>query len=264
MDTVAITGGTGHLGRELVRLLKGTHRVRVLARTPGADPEVEWVRGDLVTGDGIAELISGAHTVVHAASCSPTARGGWPNPWRHVAPDVDVDATRLLLDAAAAAEVRHFLYPSVVGADSPATPYLRLKHTAEELVGVAEMPWTVLRATPMHWLVDRVLAGAARLPVAPLPTALELQPCAEADFAEHIAAAVREGALGQGEDFAGPEVLPLREVVRQWQQARRRRIRAVGVPAFGRLADTAAHLTAPRGHRGGIGWAEWLAHHDGT
>jgi nucleoside-diphosphate-sugar epimerase len=38
MDTVLVTGGSGHLGRELVALLKPDHRVRVLARTPQHDP----------------------------------------------------------------------------------------------------------------------------------------------------------------------------------------------------------------------------------
>jgi uncharacterized protein YbjT (DUF2867 family) len=47
---VLVTGGTGHLGRAVVALLKANGRdVRVLARRPGADPRVEWVRGDLAT-----------------------------------------------------------------------------------------------------------------------------------------------------------------------------------------------------------------------
>jgi nucleoside-diphosphate-sugar epimerase len=49
MDTVLVTGGTGHLGRDLVSRLKGSYRVRVLARSPGSDPDVEWIRGDLAT-----------------------------------------------------------------------------------------------------------------------------------------------------------------------------------------------------------------------
>ena len=33
MDTVLVTGGTGHLGRDIVSRLKGSYRVRVLARS---------------------------------------------------------------------------------------------------------------------------------------------------------------------------------------------------------------------------------------
>ena len=51
MSTIAVTGGTGHLGRQVVSLLKAEgHRVRVLARSPGQDPDVEWVQGNLATG----------------------------------------------------------------------------------------------------------------------------------------------------------------------------------------------------------------------
>jgi uncharacterized protein YbjT (DUF2867 family) len=45
---ILVTGGTGHLGRTIVSdLSKAGHRVRVIARRPGTDPAVEWVRGDL-------------------------------------------------------------------------------------------------------------------------------------------------------------------------------------------------------------------------
>lgn len=45
METVAVTGGTGHLGRELVELLRPKYRVRVLTRRPGAEDDVQWVQG---------------------------------------------------------------------------------------------------------------------------------------------------------------------------------------------------------------------------
>ena len=51
--TILVTGGTGHLGRKVVELLvRDGHRVRVLARTPGTEKSVQWVRGDLATASG--------------------------------------------------------------------------------------------------------------------------------------------------------------------------------------------------------------------
>jgi nucleoside-diphosphate-sugar epimerase len=68
MNDVLVTGGTGHVGSDIVRLLKARgDRVRVLARTHGQDPDVVWIRGDLSTGAGISEAVAGADTVVHAA-----------------------------------------------------------------------------------------------------------------------------------------------------------------------------------------------------
>ena len=78
---ILVTGGTGHLGRDIVSLLKDQgHQVRVLARTPGQDPAVEWIQGDLATGRGITEAVSGTEVIVHAATFSPAARRGWPLP----------------------------------------------------------------------------------------------------------------------------------------------------------------------------------------
>src|SRR3954452_16240848 len=66
---ILVTGGAGHLGRFIVSLLKDQgHHVRVLARTPGQDPAVEWIQGDLATGRGVNEAVSGTEVIVHAAT----------------------------------------------------------------------------------------------------------------------------------------------------------------------------------------------------
>ena len=91
MDTVLVTGGSGHLGRDLVARLKGSYRVRVLARSTGSDPDVDWVRGDLATGEGIADAVAGCQTVIHAATLSPAARRGYFVPKDLWYSPVDVD-----------------------------------------------------------------------------------------------------------------------------------------------------------------------------
>ncbi len=166
MDTVLVTGGTGHLGRDLVARLKGSYRVRVLARSTGSDPDVDWVRGDLATGEGIADAVAGCQTVIHAATLSPAARRGYfvPKDLWYSPVDVDREGTARLLDAAAAAGVGHILYVSIVGIDKPRIPYLRRKLEAENLVRSSPIPWSIARATQFHWLQDRLLGKMARLP----------------------------------------------------------------------------------------------------
>ncbi|MFI2370751.1 SDR family oxidoreductase [Streptomyces sp. NPDC018833] len=263
MDTVLVTGGTGHLGRDLIGLLKPDYRVRVLARSRGTDPDVEWVRGDLAAGAGIREAVSGVRTVVHAATWSPAARRGYLLPtdfWRSPA-DVDVDGTRRLLDEAARSGVGHFAYVSIVGVDRPRLPYLRLKHAAEELVRVGKVPWSVLRATQFHWLADRMLGKAARMPVLPLPTDIETQPVDSGDFAAYVAQRVADGPGGQCEDFGGPELLTFGDLVSQWQQIRGRHRSVVRVPVPDRLGQAARDLTCPTGRRGTLTWSAWLLSH---
>src|SRR5215213_2157232 len=129
MDTVLVTGGTGHLGRDLIARLKGSYRVKVLARSTGTDPDVQWVRGDLVTGEGIADALTGCQTVIHAATLSPAARRGYfvPKDLWYSPADVDREGTARLLDGAAEAGVGHILYVSIVGIAKPRIRYLRRK-----------------------------------------------------------------------------------------------------------------------------------------
>ncbi|MEU6883293.1 SDR family oxidoreductase [Streptomyces sp. NPDC046712] len=263
MDTVLVTGGTGHLGRDVVARLKPTHRVRVLSRYPGSDPDVEWIRGDLATGEGIAAAVAGAQVVVHAATLSPAAKRGYLLPadlWRSP-PEVDVDGTRRLLEAADRAGVRHFAHVSIVGVDRPRVPYMRVKHTAEDLVRAGKVPWSILRATQFHWLADRILGKAARLPVMPWPTELRTQPVDSRDFADHLVRRVAEGPGGQDTDFGGPEVLTLGELLAQWQQIRGRRRRVLKLPVPAVAERAARDLTCPDGTRGTVTWAEWLRTH---
>ncbi|KEI43929.1 SDR family oxidoreductase [Saccharopolyspora rectivirgula] len=261
MEVVTIAGGTGHLGQQVVRLLKKNHRVRVLARRPGQDPDVEWVPGDLATGDGIREAVAGAHTVVHTATWSPMAQRGYPIPrdfW-YSPPDVDVDGTSRLLEAATQQRVQHFLYVSITGVDNPKLPYLRLKHSAEELVSVSDCPWSILRATQFYWLLDRMFDQMSKIAVLPFPGTLPAQPGAAEDFADYIAECVEAGPGGRRADFAGPEVLSFTELVRAWSHVRGKKCRLVQVPVPDRVRNAvSAVLTSPDGRRGTTTWQQWL------
>jgi uncharacterized protein YbjT (DUF2867 family) len=265
METVVVTGGTGHLGRDLVARLKGSHRVRVLARSAGSDPDVEWIRGDLATGRGIADALAGSQTVIHAATLSPAARRGYFVPkdfWSSPAA-VDRDGTARLLKQAAAAGVEHLIYVSIVGIDKPRIPYLKRKLEAENLVRESPVPWSIARAAQFHWLLDRVLGKMARLPVVVLPANLPLEPVDTTDFADHLVAAVGNGPGGRLDDFGGPEVLTFAQAFAQWRRIRRRRARTLAIPLPSRIRDAAAamSLSDPGSRRGTVTWADWLGTH---
>jgi uncharacterized protein YbjT (DUF2867 family) len=264
MDPILVTGGTGHLGRDLVGLLKDGHRVRVLARMPGEDPAVEWVQGDLGTGRGVAEAVAGAQTVVHAATFSPMARRGGPRPvdFFRTPSEVDVEGTRQLLNEARRAGVGHFLHVSMVGLEHLARlPYARVKLAAEELVRGCGVPWSIARATPFYWLLDRMLAkNLPRLPVWPLLGDLPIQPVHSKDFAEYLVECEADGPRGDRQEFGGPEVMSLGELVRQYRDARGLRRPILSVPLPGVTARAlGAGFTCPSGLRGRTTWSAWLS-----
>jgi len=69
-----VTGGTGTLGRLVVALLQDAGRdVRVLSRRhQEASGGIEFVTGDLATGEGVESAVLGIKTIVH---CAGTAKG---------------------------------------------------------------------------------------------------------------------------------------------------------------------------------------------
>lgn len=264
MDTVLVTGGTGHLGKDLLPRLKGAYRVRVLARSPGSDPDVEWIHGDLATGEGITEAVAGSKTVIHAATLSPAARRGYFVPkdlWSSPA-EVDRDGTARLLEKADAAGVGHMIYVSIVGIDKPRVPYLRRKLEAEYLVRQGPIPWSIARATQFHWLLDRMLGKMAQLPLVPLPD-VKVEPVDTGDFADYLVGSVDDAPVGRLADFGGPEILSFSEAFDRWRQVRQRPVRTMRIPLPPAVSNaaTAMSISDPDSRRGTISWNDWLRTH---
>jgi len=107
---VLVTGGTGLLGREVVKILReADFGVRVVSRRipPPEDhvPGVHYVAGDLA-GDLPPGLLTGIRKVIH---CAAETSGGWDAHQRN-----SIDATVSLLRASADAGVETFVQVSSV------------------------------------------------------------------------------------------------------------------------------------------------------
>ncbi len=114
MTKTLVTGGTGFIGGAVVaELLAAGREVRVLARAPGslAGLPVEVARGDLRDPASLAAAVQGCRRVFHVAA---DYRLWVPDPDTMYA--ANVQGTRDLLAAAAAAGVERLVYTSTVGA----------------------------------------------------------------------------------------------------------------------------------------------------
>ena len=252
MTSVVVTGATGTLGRPLVaELARRGHSVLALSRHPdtAAPTEgVEPVRGDVLDATSLAAAFSRAGTVVHAAT-SPRSR----------ARRTEVAGTGNVVRAAERAGAR-LVYVSIVGVDAHRWPYYRAKLEAERLAAGMRGPWAIQRATQFHDLIDMFLG----YPVFPRTPRLAFQPCDAQEVAVRLADAVGSDAAGMLPDFAGPEVLPIRDLARARRAARGRAAALVRAPATGFLADFDAGLhLAPARSDGGVTWAQWLAGRSG-
>jgi nucleoside-diphosphate-sugar epimerase len=100
---VLVTGGSGYLGESVVRKLRGRgDAVRVLDLVDNEDrPEdVEFVRGDIRDERAVRSALEGVEVVHHDVAQVPLAKD------REMFWTVNVDGTRILLDAALRAGVR--------------------------------------------------------------------------------------------------------------------------------------------------------------
>lgn len=259
MSLVLVTGGTGHLGRDLVpALLASGRRVRLLSGRPGNDDRVEWAQGDLATGAGIEAALDGADCVVHAATFSPIARRGlrFGDFFRSPA-DVDVTGTARLLEASKTAGVSHFLYVSIVGLERSPLPYARVKLAGERLVRQSDLPWSVVRACPFYYLVAQTLESMRPLPVWPVPDP-RTNPVDTRDVAEHLVACLGGAERGMLAEIGGPETMGLAEFARQYRAAHRLSKPVLPVPVTGRIG-AALGFNVAEGVAGRRSWSQWLA-----
>jgi uncharacterized protein YbjT (DUF2867 family) len=232
---IAITGGTGTIGREVaLALYDRGHEVRVLSRH-GPTPV------DLTDGSGLEAALAGVDAVVDAS-----------NGRRR---ELLVDGTARLLAAEAHAGVRHHVAISIVGIERAPGRYYKLKLEQEAVVKAGAVPWTIVRATQVDQLVDAILRKAARFGVSPSGAA-RLQPVDARELADVLAGAVEAEPSRATSEFAGPEILTLGELARQWRHANGSHALPLRIPVPRALREgVLTSADAPRGH---VTFAEWL------
>lgn len=250
---ILVTGGTGTLGREVVRRAAGGDRVvRVLSRRPRPDRAqpgaTEWAVGDIGAGQGIEAAVAEVDTIIHCASDFRRAKR-------------DLPGVRRFLDAARRAGVAHLVYISIVGIDRVPLGYYRVKLAEERMIEENGPAWTILRSTQFHDLVRLVLAALSWPPVMLVPAGVSVQPIDVRDVATRLVELAAGSPAGRVDDLGGPQVLPFTELAAGQLDAtgRRRLMLPVRLPgAVFRAYREGAHLT-PAHAEGRRTFDEYLA-----
>jgi uncharacterized protein YbjT (DUF2867 family) len=200
---IVVIGGSGLIGTKLVNELRPLGH-EVVAASPSSGVNT-------ITGEGLAEALAGAQVVVDVAN-SPS--------WEDKAVlEFFETSGRNLLAAEAAAGVGHHIALSVVGTERLlASGYFRAKLAQETLIKASPVPYTIVRATQFFEFVGGIAQSATDGQTVRLSPAL-VQPIVSDDVAAALAEVTLGTPVNGTVELAGPERLPLDELVQRFLSA---------------------------------------------
>jgi uncharacterized protein YbjT (DUF2867 family) len=219
---MAITGGTGFVGRNIARLLAAArHEVVLIARgVDTTDPSIRRVAKfaplDLDSTTELAKVITGCEAVVH---CAGINREHGDQTFRKV----HIEGTRRVVEAAQKVGVRKIVLISFLRArPNCGSPYHESKWAAEEIVRHSGLDYTVLKCGVIYGEGDHMLNHLSHafytFPVFAFVGFRDkpIRPNAVEDVARIVKACVVDGALSRKTvAVLGPDELTLRQAVRR-------------------------------------------------
>lgn len=242
---IVVIGGSGLIGRGLIEILQAKNHT-----TLSASPKSGV---DTLTGQGLAEALAGADTVVDVTNSPSFA-------------DDDVlkfftTSTRNQLAAERDAGVRHHVALSVCGSDRlPESGYLRAKLAQERLIEQGGVPYTILRATQFFEFLGPIGDSAFDGTAVRVPSAM-MQPIAARDVSAALADVALAAPLNGVAEVGGPERIRMDELVRRVLAEHGDQRMVLADPQaryFGTPLDDGSLVAGDGARRGPTRFADWL------
>jgi uncharacterized protein YbjT (DUF2867 family) len=201
---IIVIGGTGLVGSKVVTKLRESG-FEALAASPNSGVNT-------ITGDGLAEALTGASVVVDVSN-SPSFEDAAVLAFFET-------STRNILAAEAAAGVRHHVALSVVGTERlTESGYFRAKIAQERLIKDSEIPYSIVHATQFFEFMKSIADAATDGNMVRLAPVL-IQPVAADDVATSVASIAVGAPVNGVIEVAGPEQFRLDELVGRYLGAR--------------------------------------------
>ena len=248
---IVVIGGSGLIGSKVVSKLRNLGH-EVIAASPSTGVNT-------LTGEGLAEALSGAQVVVDVAN-SPSFED-------KAVMNFFETAGRNIHAAEAAAGVKHHVALSVVGTERLlASGYFRAKMAQEELIKASGIPFTIVRATQFFEFVGAIAQSSIVGETARATPAL-FQPMASEDVSAAVVDATLAEPVNGILEIAGPEKMSLATAVRKHLQGThdsREVIEDADALYFGVKIDDQSLTPANGARLGTIRFDEWFAQSSGA
>lgn len=242
---IVVIGGTGLIGSKLVQNLRERgHDALAAAPSTGVNS---------ITREGLAQAMDGADIVVDVANAP-----SWED---QAVLEFFETSSRNLLAAEAAAGVRHHIALSIVGSERlPENGYFRAKVAQENLIKASGIPYTILRATQFFEFVGGIAQAATVGEEVCVSPAL-IQPMASDDVVAALTDVTLAAPVNGTVEVAGPEAMPLDELVRRFLRATqdtRKVVPDVHARYFGSVLDDQSLTPGKNPRLGAIRFQDWL------
>ena len=216
---VAVTGGTGFIGQNLVRTLSESgHRVSVISRRGGAregeGENVVYVKGDVHDVESLKSALEGIEVVYHLVGIIAETK-------TLTFEKTVIGGTKNLIAACRLNGVKKIIYLSALGTSaSTDTRYFQSKWAAEEIIRNSGIPYTIFRPSVVFGPADKFINMLARMvklsPLVPIVgngRAL-LQPLYIGDLTLMLKDTLtNEKAANRIIEIGGPEQLDYRQLI---------------------------------------------------
>jgi uncharacterized protein YbjT (DUF2867 family) len=243
---IVVIGGSGLIGSKLVKNLRERGH-DVLAASPSTGV-------NSITREGLAQAMDGADIVVDVANAP-----SWED---QAVLEFFETSSRNLLAAEAAAGVRHHVALSIVGSERlPENGYFRAKVAQENLIKASGIPYSILRATQFFEFVGGI-AHSFTVGEALCVSPALIQPLASDDVVAALTDVVLAAPVNGTVEVAGPEAMPLDELIRRFLRATqdtRQVVPDVHARYYGAVLDDQSLTPGKNPRLGAIRFEDWLS-----
>ncbi|MEK6766640.1 MAG: complex I NDUFA9 subunit family protein [Planctomycetota bacterium] len=220
---ILVTGGTGFVGRNIVRLLvKKGQRVKCLVRKSSPRNvldglDVEFCTGDILVPGTLKEALQDIDTVIHLVGIIKEIKGA-------TFERIHSEGTKNILEAARNAEVKKYIHMSALGTrPGGISRYHKTKWQAEEVVRNSGLKYVILRPPIICGADDEFVNMFAKMIRQTFITRIipvigkgesRMQPIYVGDVAHcFYEAALNDNILNKTYEIGGPDAISFNEIL---------------------------------------------------